>query len=505
MDKPLLEELAELAPETVLLAGAGRSWSRAEIQAEIATLVARLERSHVVAVLADNSPAWVMADLACLQGAHIHLPLPGFFSPGQMAFILAQTAADTLLTDQPERIGALDLGFTITGTWQGLTLMRRLVAPVDMPAGTVKISFTSGSTGTPKGVCLSAEGLDDTARAVHARLADLPLNRHLAVLPLALLLENVAGVQVPLRRGATVYLPSLADLGWRGMAGFDPAALHATVDRLKPASLILVPELLKAWSMYLGHTGQQLPGGLNYVAVGGARVDPALLQRARACGLPAYQGYGLTECGSVVSLNRPGDDANDVGRPLDHVRIHLDQGEINIAARAFLGYLGDADSCPDAAQPATAGVGPGAARFFATGDLGEFTTDGHLKLAGRKKNLLINAFGRNISPEWVESVLLVQGAISQAVVIGDAQAFLSAIVVPAAGAGNDDLVRAIAAANTSLPDYARIGRWLAVAPFNAQNGLATGNGRPKRSAIQQQFAADIAAFYAPEETLNAVL
>jgi long-chain acyl-CoA synthetase len=505
MRKPLLDVLADLSSATILLAGPDRAWSCGEMLDEIRTLAGRLERSRVVAVLADNSPAWVMADLASLQAGKIHLPLPAFFSPGQMAFILAQTAADTMLTDQPERIGALDLGFAITGTWQGLTLMRRLIAPVEIPAGTVKISFTSGSTGTPKGVCLSAEGLDDTAHAVQARLADIPLNRHLAVLPLALLLENVAGVHAPLRRGATVYLPSLPELGWRGMAGFDPAALHATVDRLKPASLILVPELLKAWSMYLGHTGQQLPSGLNYVAVGGARVDPALLQRARACGLPAYQGYGLTECGSVVSLNRPGDDANDVGRPLEHVRIHLENGEISIEARAFLGYLDAAANSPDAAQPAKSGTEAGETRCFATGDLGEFTADGHLKLAGRKKNLLINAFGRNISPEWVESVLLVQSAIGQAVVTGDAQAFLSAIVVPAPGASSADLAQAIAAANSSLPDYARIGPWLVTAPFTAQNGLATGNGRPKRSAIQQQFAAEIAAFYAPEETLNAVL
>ena len=114
------------------------------------------------------------------------------------------------------------------------------------PQSPFYIGFTSGSTGAPKGVCLSRDGLLDTARAVHERLADLPLERHLAVLPLALLLENVAGVYAPLLRGMPVHLPPLAELGWAGMQGFDPAALDRKVKETGAGSVILVPELLKA-------------------------------------------------------------------------------------------------------------------------------------------------------------------------------------------------------------------------------------------------------------------
>lgn len=62
--------------------------------------------------------------------------------------------------------------------------------------------------------------------------------------------------------------------------------------------------------------------------------------------MPAYQGYGLTECGSVVGLNRPGDDGDGVGRPLPHVRVVIRDDEIHIASRAFCGYLGDALARP---------------------------------------------------------------------------------------------------------------------------------------------------------------
>ncbi len=490
MPDPLLDALARHPADKILLHDAGQSWCAAEVLAEVAQLSARLPACRVLAVLADNSPAWVIADLAALRSGTVHLPLPTFFSRAQMIHALEQTAADAVLTDQPRTIDALGLGFAVDSEWQGLTLMRRAVAAMAIPAGTAKVSFTSGSTGQPKGVCLSAAGLIDTVLALQERLADLPIERHLAVLPLSLLLENVAGVYVPLLRGAEVHLPALQDLGWRGMGGFDPARLDATVEAVRPDSLILVPELLKAWTIFLDRAGKQASPSLDYVAVGGARVDSSLLHRARTLGLPAYQGYGLTECGSVVCLNRPGDDGDDVGRPLGHVQIRIDSDELRIRARAFLGYLGDA------ALPATE---------FASGDLGAFNARGHLALHGRCKNLLITSFGRNISPEWVESVLLAQPAIAQAVVGGDARPCLNALLVPLPGAGSDALAQAVAIANAALPDYARIGKWSAVAPFTVQNGLATGNGRPRRAAILNHFAAEIAALYPDEESLNDVL
>lgn len=488
---PLLDLLATHRADVPLLLGAGQSWTAGAVRAEMAALGDRLAEARVVAVLADNGPAWAIADLATLAAGRVHLPLPGFFSPDQLRHALEQSGADSVLTDQPERIGQLDLGFAITGHWQGLTWLRRLVAPAALPAGTAKISFTSGSTGAPKGVCLSADGLADTAQAVTRRLFDLPLQRHLAVLPLGLLLENVAGLHAPLLREMPVQLPPLASLGWQGMAGFDPAALHAAVEAAQPGSLILVPELLKAWTLYLLASGRRPAPSLRFVAVGGARVARELLDQARQAGIPAYQGYGLTECGSVVAINRPGDDGDDVGRPLEHAEIRIDDGEVKIRARAFLGYAGSSAK-PDGDE-------------FATGDLGDFTRNGHLRLAGRRKNLLITSFGRNISPEWVESVLLAQPPILQAVVIGEAEASLSAVLVPRPGVSDEAVDEAVVAANNRLPDYARLGRWLRSPPFSPANGLATGNGRPLRGAIADRFAAASAAHHPQEESLHVVL
>ncbi len=478
-------ELAAHPADTPLLLGSQRNWNAGEIVAELLNLRERLAASRVVGVLADNSPAWIIADLACQDSGRVHLPLPAFFHPEQLRNALEQAGADTVLTDQPERIGALDLGFAITGRWQGLTWMRRIVEAVELPPGTTKISFTSGSTGAPKGVCLSRDGLLDTARAVQERLADLPLERHLAVLPLALLLENVAGVYAPLLRGMPVHLPSLAELGWAGMQGFDPAALDRKVKETGVGSVILVPELLKAWATYLGFTRSQPSAALQFVAVGGARVAPELLAGSRALGIPAYQGYGLTEGGSVLAINRPGDDADGVGRPLAHARLSIDNGELTVRTRAFLGYTGQAATSDDA---------------FPTGDLASIDGNGHLHLQGRRKNLLITSFGRNVSPEWVEAALLAQPQIIQAVVTGDGQPALSAIVVPLPGIPDGALGEAIARANAGLPDYARIAHFIASPAFTPGNGLATGNGRPRRQAIIDHHRAALAALHSSEES-----
>ncbi|MBC9072379.1 AMP-binding protein [Thauera sp. CAU 1555] len=474
------ELLARRPQQDVVLSGATGSWTAAAMRDELHALQQRLADSRVVAVLADNGPAWVLAELACQDAGRVHLPLPAFFTAAQLQHALNASGADTVITDQPERIGALDLGFCLTGQWQGLHWMRRVVAPAELPAGTAKISFTSGSTGAPKGVCLSAAGLRDTAAAVVERLHELPLTRHLAALPLALLLENVAGIHAPLLRGMPIHLPPLASLGWQGAAGFDPAALDRQVRDSTAASLILVPELLKAWTAWLTATGQRASPALQFVAVGGARVAPALIEHARALGIPAYQGYGLTEAGSVVCLNRPGDDGDGCGAALAHAALRCADGEVRVRTRAFLGYAGQA--APQEAE-------------FATGDLGHLDERGHLHLDGRRGNLLVTSFGRNVSPEWIESALLADPRVMQAVVSGDGRPALAALLVPAPGADAAALGGLVERVNAGLPDYARVAHWAAVAPFTAANGLATGNGRPVRARIAAAHAHTLAALY----------
>ena len=127
--------------------------------------------------------------------------------------------------------------------------------------------------------------------------------------------------------------------------------------------------------------------------------------------------------------------------------------------------------------------------WWPTGDLGRLDDQGFLHLSGRRSNVLITSFGRNVSPEWVETALAGQAAVAQAVVFGDGQPGLSAVLWPQGGAGDASLQAAVDAANAGLPDYARVRHWVrARAPFTAQTGMAAAQGRPLRAAVQQLHA-----------------
>ncbi|MDR2155366.1 MAG: AMP-binding protein, partial [Burkholderiaceae bacterium] len=356
-----------------------------------------------------------------------------------------------------------------------------LAAAPALPPDTGKLTFTSGSTGTPKGVCLSHAQLLRQAQSL-ADAVGLRAPRHLCVLPLATLLENVAGVYAPLLAGGVVEVRGMETLGMSGSRMTDPRRFLRTIDEARPDTLILIPQLLQllVQSVQVGWT----PPPLRFIAVGGSRVSAALVQAARAAGLPVYEGYGLSECASVVSLNTPAHDLpGSCGRPLPHVQVRVADGEVLIDGNAMLGYVDD---------PASWGQ-----RTIHSGDLGRLDAAGFLHIEGRRKNLLISSYGRNIAPEWVESELLATAAFSEAVVFGDAKPYCVALLSPAKASIDAALMQdAVAAANARLPDYAQVRRWLCLPRPLASLGLCTANGRPRRAEIEIACAAELQALYA---------
>jgi len=191
----------------------------------------------------------------------------------------------------------------------------------------------------------------------------------------------------------------------------------------------------------------------------------------------------LSECSSVVCLNRPGARRpGSVGRPLPHVEIRLaDDGEVLVKGSTLLGYLGQA---------------PFSDEWWPTGDLGEFDPEGFLYLNGRKKHQFVTSFGRNVNPEWVEAELTQRRHIAQAFVYGEAMPTNHALLWPhRPDCTNEELAAAVAQANEALPDYAQVHHWTRLdQPFTAANGLLTANGRPRRDAIVERYRAQLTEF-----------
>ncbi len=146
------------------------------------------------------------------------MPLPGYFTSQQVQHVLEDAGIDCLLTDDPERMRDMLAGWHINGVSPrtGLAMFcRRSTRRRDRRyrAGTVKVTYTSGSTAAPKGVCLGAADLEAVAQSLAGATAALGVERHLCLLPLATLLENVGGVYAPLLAGARSVLPSAAMTG----------------------------------------------------------------------------------------------------------------------------------------------------------------------------------------------------------------------------------------------------------------------------------------------------
>ncbi|MBX9914376.1 MAG: AMP-binding protein [Pseudomonadaceae bacterium] len=446
---------------------------------------ARAERLHQLgarrlALALDNGIEWVLWDLAALTAGVVCVPLPGFFSAEQQRHVLDHAGVDSLISDQPARYQTL--GFIPVAAD---VLQRQPVQVPALPLGTAKITYTSGTTGQPKGVCLNADVQLRVAQSLWQASAPCQVERHLCVLPLATLLENIAGIYAPLLAGACIELLPLAEVGLPGASQFDLPSFLRSVNAVQPHSLILLPQLLLAL-VTAAERGLPIPPSLRFVAVGGGRVSAQLLARADALGLPIYEGYGLSECASVVCLNTPLQrKIGTVGTPLAHVEVRLAaDGEVLIKGAQMLGYLGE----------------PGVAdEWLASGDLGHF--DGaFLILHGRKKHQFISAFGRNVNPEWVESELVQQLPIAQAWLHGEALPANVAVLVPRFASSTDaELAAAVAEVNRDLPDYARAHHWLrAEQAFSDSNGLATSNGRLRRVALLTHYQTAIEQLLASE-------
>jgi len=448
--------------------------------------VLRQRAPRIVGLLADNGAGWVLTDLAAMAAGIPLVPLPLFASEKQLTHVIRSVGIDFVVSEDHTRVcAALPHGTHVTL----VPFMRGLFGigfaacegASELPEACAKITFTSGTTDEPKGVCIASAMLARTAATLCEASAGTRADRHLCVTPLATLLENVAGVYAPLLAGATICAPPLSTVGLHGSSSLDVVQLVRALSDWRATSAIVVPQMLAGIVSAL-RAGMPAPRDLRYLAVGGAPISSRLLDDANALGLPVRQGYGLSECGSVVCVNRHDEaNASGAGRPLPHVRITIaDDGEILVHGTTALGYLGGAPF----GEP------------LATGDIGYVDASGSLHVTGRKKNVFITSFGRNVAPEWIESELVAHPAIAQAAVFGEARPFACAVVAPRAGATDGTIAAAIDEVNRRLPDYSRIRAWCrASAAFSTRNAQCTANGRLRRAAIERAYAHEIDALY----------
>ena len=492
---------AQSTPKKIALTSETAQLNYAELVAKVDLLANWLieQNIHSLGLWGENSSEWIIADLAAWQAKVTLVPLPRFFSNTQLQHVINEAQLSYLLVCgdiTPASKTQQRTASPIANIYLDQLVSQinsKAISTTAITAAAAKITFTSGTTGTPKGVLLSTNALEKVTQALAERIystvnAEQELNTHLNLLPLSTLLENVAGVYVPLYLGKRIVVVAGATLGLTGSSQLSLPKLIQALHHYQPNSLIVLPQILQGF-VAANAQGFGLPASLKFIALGGARTPVSVIEHARAAGIAVYEGYGLSECASVVSLNAPGaEKIGSVGRALNHVDIKIDAGIIKVRGNVFSGYLGQASATQE--------------EWLDTGDMGYIDDEGFIFITGREKNLLISSYGRNISPEWIEAELSLSRSIAQVMVIGDSQPFCSAIIVPAsAQITAEQIAQEIRATNQRLPDYARVQKFIVAAEaFTPANQLLTDNGRLRRAAILGQYLGAIAAIYADTST-----
>ncbi len=435
-----------------------------------------------VALHLDNSELWLKLDKLLSKDQAVIIPIPHFFTPQQIQFMVKKAGVNTVVCHPQAEDLWLAMGFSFSSRLcDGVVLMEKFMTNYPkLPAKTHKITFTSGTTGEPKGVCLSLSHLQKVGKSLADITQKFGVKKHLCVLPLSVLLENMAAHYAAQQRDIEVITPSLTELGLSGSSSLDIKKLIASLVKYQPDSLILMPQMLKAILYMCEHHQVKLPF-LKFIAVGGAVCSKGLLLKAQKLGLPVYEGYGISECGSVISLNTDAQNAGSVGQVLPHQQVEIaEDDEIIVKGNVFLGYLGQKAKHEE---------------HFRTGDLGRFDENNNLYIIGRKKNIIINSFGRNISPDWIEAELLAQDDISQVVVYGEAQPFLTALCV--SSSDKTTIKKAVDKINQSLPDYAKVKEIIHCdQAFSLDNKMLTASGKTKAKIIFKHYKKQLENIYA---------
>ena len=265
-----------------------------------------------------------LIDLACTRAGIVVIPVPHFFSPAQQAWLLESSGADALVG--PEHQG-----------WQAaapLVLMAGRPDEQAVPCGAASQpacpscrrapprSPIPGHHGPAQGVCLSLAQMTAVCESLAERVAPARVEQHLTLLPLTTLLENLTGLYVPLLTGASSRIPPWGTrlLGLQ-QAGSRHPWLRPCCDGPATAWCWCPSCCACCWPL-CGANPVLAEGlrGLRFVAVGGGKVAPDLIGHARAAGLPVYEGYGLSGCGSVVALNGPWGSPGQRRPALPHCR-----------------------------------------------------------------------------------------------------------------------------------------------------------------------------------------
>lgn len=529
-----------------------------------------------IAMILKNSPDWVAVDMAAQGLGLVDVPLYTDDRPDNIAYILNDSGSQVLVMQDagqwkqlaPLKSELANIKQFVILDWDGETPLadndERVVAasqwlpakagPLNIrqgdPEKLASIVYTSGTTGKSKGVMLCHRNFMSIAEASYTSLEIYSDNLFLSFLPLSHTLERTCGYYAAMMCGGTTAYARSVQL------------LADDIQNLKPTVIISVPRIFEriydrlqeqlekgsaakraifnlavavGWKRFMISQKRALPGPslllwplLNklvasqvhaklggrygWPSVGGAAIPFPVAKLFLGLGFNLVQGYGMTECSPVVSANIPRyNDPVSVGKPLPGVDVRLgDHDELEVRSPGvMLGYWNNEQATNDTLT---------ADGWLRSGDKARITPDRYVHITGRIKDILVLSNGEKIPPGDMEQAITLHPLFEQALVIGEAKPFLSALVVinpehweELAKSYNLDpsdrnqvnndklnkaLVRKVSECLHDFPGYAKVRRLTPLLePWTVENGLLTPTLKIKRPLVINQYEQAIDSMY----------
>jgi long-chain acyl-CoA synthetase len=444
-----------------------------------------------IAILSENRPEWAIADYAALAARCTDVPIYPTLPARQAEYILRDSGAAAVLVSSqvqldkvlevrgrlpalrhviafdPEARGADVLPLEVVYARGRAALAGRpdwrAQALAAGPDDLATLIYTSGTTGDPKGVMLTHGNITSNVVACLEILPLGPQDECLSFLPLSHIFERQAGHYCMLQAGTVINYAESVD------------TVAADMVEVRPTIMVAVPRLYEkiytrvldaaaagsplkrrifAWGKRQGEAyvtirqaGRPVDPGLaarraladrlvfrklrartggrlRYFCSGGAPLNPEIARFFFAAGLPILEGYGLTETSPVITVNRPGRERiGTVGEPIRgvEVRIGADGEILTRGPHVMKGYHDKPEATAAALEPDG---------WFHTGDVGELSADGYLRITDRLKDLLVTAGGKNIAPQPIENMVKTSKFVANAVMLGDRRRFPIMLIVP---------------------------------------------------------------------------
>ena len=494
-------------------------------------------------ILSENRPYWLIADIAIMNAGGVSVPIFTTYSPNDYEYILNDCAPSLIIVsneDQYKKIkNYVNLKKQKIISFEEISIKSHIIKNILEEENykkeinvkikrnmTACIIYTSGTSGKPKGVMLSHGGILSNCEGAVELIEPLIKKKKpvfLTWLPLSHSYEHtVQFIQIIV--GAKVYYAESLEklisnmniakptimtavprfyqnlfnkikINFEKQTGIKRKLIESTINLgkkiLKKEQLTLVEKIINFILdiMVRKKIQNQFGGNLQAFVSGGGALEQNIGEFLNAVGLPTLQGYGLTEASPIVSCNLPNMvKVETVGPPLrtNQVKIASD-GEILIKGEnVMLGYWNQKKETEKVLKEG----------WLYTGDIGEFDQNNYLKITDRKKDIIVNLGGDNISPSKIENILCLNKFIKQSIVYGDKKNYLVAIIVTDKEINKDKIKIIIKNINKHLTLIEKIKKFILInKEFTIENGMLTPTLKLKRKEIIKNYKQQLESLY----------